>query len=480
MSGSPCVLLPPLQRWLGGSWCHHACHLPSVLPGGGTCPARGSTGLGPAGSSSRDARGQGQPCSAPRLSTQSQRQHRGEVLVTPPGTPRHMGSGLYWDFRHLQALLHSGRGGPAGARVPSAPQKCPQHPAAVAVGPGFRGLLWERSGGVGLRPGEGDANHPARPKPGSCPAQHGARHPPSLLHPPMPLLAAPGPVSPPTAACQAPSCPHRATEPPFHVGILLMLEPGTSSAIPELRLPPCPPPPGPGHPTARSAPTSPCSCCRCSWPALRVLLLLPISSSIFLISILAATSLVLLSVACLELPQPGEAPGWVRDTGAGGWEERCPHRVARTRGLGGRPGALWRSDSAALVQVPASPPAAHHLLLSLRRLREGEGHGVPEVPRTTAPLPKPRTLRVTVRCTTTVLLPCAPHPLLSPLSPSPWGRAARIPWPGEAEPCPDVHTHTCCTPRGAAWAGTCWSLLPSAHVAPGPAVGLAPGPCLAL
>lgn len=179
-------------------------------------------------------------------------------------------------------------------------------------------MLWERSGGVGLRPGEGDANHPARPKPGSCPAQHGARHPPSLLHPPMPLLAAPGPVSPPTAACQAPSCPHRATEPPFHVSILQMLEPGTSSAIPELRLPPCPPPPGPGHPTARSAPTSPRSCCRCSWPALRVLLLLPISSSIFLISILAATSLVLLSVACLELPQPGEAPGWVRDTGAGG------------------------------------------------------------------------------------------------------------------------------------------------------------------
>lgn len=403
-------------------------------------------GLGPAGSSSRDARGQGQPCSAPRLSTHSQCQHRGEVLVTPQHPEAH---GLWFvlGFQTSSSPSVPRQGGPAGARVPPAPQKRPQHPTAVAMGPGFRGLLWEQRGGVGLRPGEGDANHPARPISSSCPAQHGARHPPSLLHPPVPLLAAPGPVSPPTAGCRAPSCPHGVTEPPFHVGILQMLEPGTSSAIPELHLPPCPPPPGPGHPAACSLPTSPRSCCRCSWLALRVLLLLPISSTIFLIFILAATCLILLSIARLELPQPGEAPGWVQDTRAGGWGERCPHRVARTRDLGGRPAALWHSDSAALVQVPASPPAAHHLLLSLQRLREGEGHGVPEVPRTTAPLPTPCTLRVAVRCTTTVPLPCVPHPLLSPLSPSPWGRAARIPWPGEAEPCPDVHTHVLHAPR---------------------------------
>lgn len=96
MLGSPCVLLPPLRRWLGARWCHHACHLPSVLPGGGTCPARGSTGLGPAGSSSRDARGQGQPCSAPQLCTHTQCQHRGEVLVTPPAP------------RGTQALVYTG------------------------------------------------------------------------------------------------------------------------------------------------------------------------------------------------------------------------------------------------------------------------------------------------------------------------------------------------------------------------------------
>lgn len=149
VSGSPCVLLPPLQRWLGGSWCHHACHLPSVLPGGGTCPARGSTGLGPAGSSSRDARGQGQPCSAPRLSTQSQRQHRGEVLVTPPGTPRHTGSGLYWDFRHLQALLHSGRGvlQEPGCRLH--PKSVPSTPLRLPWGRGSGGCCGSGVGALG-------------------------------------------------------------------------------------------------------------------------------------------------------------------------------------------------------------------------------------------------------------------------------------------------------------------------------------------
>nr|XP_047932729.1 uncharacterized protein LOC106044800 isoform X1 [Anser cygnoides] len=61
---------------------------------------------------------------------------------------------------------------------------------------GMPGLPWEWNGVAGLRPGEGDAVRPARPwpRPRSCPAHHGALHPPSLHHPPVPVLAALGPV----------------------------------------------------------------------------------------------------------------------------------------------------------------------------------------------------------------------------------------------------------------------------------------------
>nr|XP_047932730.1 uncharacterized protein LOC106044800 isoform X2 [Anser cygnoides] len=56
----------------------------------------------------------------------------------------------------------------------------------------------------------------------------------------------------------------------------------------------------------------------CSWLALHVLLLVPISSTIFVILILPVTSLVLLSVACLELPQPGA------------WEDALEQRLCGT------------------------------------------------------------------------------------------------------------------------------------------------------
>lgn len=129
---------------------------------------------------------------------------------------------------------------------------------------GRRGMLWlpwewNGAGGGGYSlclQWEWDAVHPVRPGPCSCPAHHGASHPPSFQHPHLPELAVLFPVSHPIATGRAPSQGHGAAELLFHTSVLETLEPGISSNGLDLHPlphhPPAPAAPGAEHPKALS------------------------------------------------------------------------------------------------------------------------------------------------------------------------------------------------------------------------------------
>ncbi|XP_040423698.1 uncharacterized protein LOC121075012 isoform X3 [Cygnus olor] len=253
--GSPCALLSPLRQWLDGTWCHHACHLPSVLPGSGTCPARmAAGGWALLGAAPVTLEGRASPAqhhgSAPSVSAGT----RGEVPV-PSQHPK--ADGLWFALGPQTSSSPSPsaprQGAPAGARVAPAPQKGPQHPAAGAGCCGCRGT-GVPGGCRGCR-GSGMGLLGCGQEKGMQSTQRGRGQGLAAAQPTMELFM------------------------PLHFTILLCLC--------LLLLGPC------------------------SWLALHVLLLVPISSTIFVILILAVTSLVLLSVAYLELPQP--APRGVAD-----------------------------------------------------------------------------------------------------------------------------------------------------------------------
>ncbi|XP_047932737.2 uncharacterized protein [Anser cygnoides] len=111
----------------------------------------------------------------------------------------------------------------------------------------------------------------------------------------------------------------------------------------------------------------------CSWLALHVLLLVPISSTIFVILILPVTSLVLLSVAYLELPQPGcccrqRQAG--RAGAKGRWRRRTEHPAEPLTPLG--PGNLR-------LREPPVPRASRWVLCSEELLEGARCAGKPSL-----------------------------------------------------------------------------------------------------
>lgn len=142
--GSPCVLLSPLRRWLDGTWCHHACHLPSVLPGSGTCPARmAARGWALLGADPMTLEGRASPAqhhgSAPSVSAGTQ----GEVPVPSQHPKALVCAGTSDVFKPLSLCPQAG-GVPQEPGWHLHPKRVPstlprEQDAAVAVGLGFRG-----------------------------------------------------------------------------------------------------------------------------------------------------------------------------------------------------------------------------------------------------------------------------------------------------------------------------------------------------